>query len=112
MNADLIKMQLHEQVCNSSKWDEILQNTTPGNDGPLDTNVDLDKLYVNPHERTFKFFKTKFWGKVQFGGSGKDGYPLPFSEKFSGHGTFEFDGKDNVKIIDIEFDNKSLNLFS
>lgn len=112
MNPNLINLQLNDLVPKSPKWEELLQNTSPGNDGTLDSNIIVDKLYVNINARTLKFYDAKFYGEVQFGGSGNDGFPVKFSTSISGEGKFEFeDDNQNVKITDLSFDKDSIDLF-
>lgn len=112
MDANLINSQLNDLVSNSPKWEELLQNTNPGNDGTLDSNVCLENVFVNIHARTLKFFNATFNGEVQIGGSGSDGFPIKFSTSVSGEGKFEFeDDNQNVKISELSFDTDSIDLF-
>lgn len=108
MEFEVIKEQLVADISQFIHFEDISNNSSPGHYGHEDWDIEVDesKFYVNVHRRTVKFSNLTFSGRVLFGSSGDDAPILPFSQKFSGVITFDFDksGK-KVFITDVSFDN-------
>lgn len=118
MEINLIREKIADKLGSSEVndiWVDILQDTTPGNYGveDIEINVDIKDIWVDIPERTFTFKNAELIFYARLGGSSeKNGYDQKFSLVVSGDGKFDFtDKSQDIKIMKFTI-NEDLDLYS
>lgn len=106
MKLQEIREQLIQDLENNiTNWDDVINNTNPGNYGLEDWDVSVSEkdFFVDIPSKTFKFKNVDFFAKLLLGGSNEDsGIVHDYNKLASGHGTFDFtDNNRKVTISDI-----------
>ena len=114
MNLQEIRDQLiHELIYDLSNWDEVINNTNPGNYGIEDWDIAVPEqgFFVDIPSKTFSFKNVDFSAKLILGASkGDSSFIKNYRETANGKGTFEFTDKKKVSITDTEI-NIDLDVF-
>jgi hypothetical protein len=114
MEIDVIREKLSEKLDDLFLWNDILQETDPGNYGTEDVEVIIypQDIWVDIQSRTFTFKN----GNLSFcarlvSSNDEDGYNEDFAFTVSGSGEFEFIEKSkDIQINKIEI-NEKLDLY-
>lgn len=114
MEWHAIKDQLIDKLTNDDVWINLLSDTTPGNYGveEWEVQIDYDNFYVDIPNRAFSFKNAEFSGTLIFGASkGDSSFDHKFRKPADGKGIFKFLDKDNLEIEETEID-VDLDIFS
>lgn len=116
MKLEEIRNQILSQLQNDlSCWDDVINNTNPGNYGveDWDISVSANNFYVDVPNKTFNFKDINFTAKVLLGAShGDSSIEQDFSTRLYGKGTFDFTSNKEVRIENIEISpNVNLNIY-
>jgi hypothetical protein len=90
-------------------WFEALEESDPAHYGLDDvgTAAEMQSIFVEIHEGTFAYASVTLFIKARMVGSNdKNGVDANFSVTVSGRGTFEFVGRENLKITSIQIDGR------
>lgn len=102
MKLQEIRDQLIQNLENDiSNWDDVINNTNPGNYGVEDWDVSVPEkdFFVDIPSKTFKFKNVDFSAKLLLGGSNEEsGFVQEYSKPAKGNGVFEF-VENNRKVI-------------
>lgn len=108
MKLEEIRNQLiNDLQTNFNNWDDVINNTIPGNYGSQDWNVSIPEnyFYVNIPDGTFSFKNVDFSVSLLLGASGGDSSIVQdFRTSVNGKGTFEFENNKKIRITNIEID--------
>lgn len=116
MKLEEIRSQLLTQLqINLNYWDDVINNTNPGNYGVEDWDISIspNNFYVDIPNKTFSFKDISFTAKVLLGAShGDSSIEQDFSTRLYGKGTFDFITNKEIKIENIEISpNVNLNIY-
>ena len=107
MHLDKIREKIAEEMSSDMEiWNDVLNETSPGNYGcdDWDAEVDFNDVFADIPNGTFKVRNGNFSADLVMGGSrGDSSFNTNYSKPFSATGKFEFVG-DKIKITEIEID--------
>jgi hypothetical protein len=108
MEIDKIREQIAEEICYDIEiWNDVLNNTSPGNYGcdHWEVEVDYKDIFVWIPEKKFVVNSGNFSADLVLGASkGDSSVNMKYSKPFSAKGNFDFEGGNKIKILDIVID--------
>lgn len=107
MGIDEIREQLAIKISYQDIWEELLNDTNPGNHGCENVEVQLlgTDIFVDIAKKKFTFKNASFSFTARIGGTrDEDSHLFDFNKAADGDGTFDFVDKSTVEVTDIEVD--------
>lgn len=113
MEVDDYRKQIADEISNDVNiWNDVRENTSPGNYGWEDweAEIDFNNIFVDIQKKIFTVKKGNFSADLLLEESGKDAITSTYSKSFKATGNFEYSDKSKIRIedVNIEIDN---NLF-
>lgn len=108
MQIDEIREQIAVIISTDmSIWDDVLNDTSPGNYGCEDweAEVDFNDIFVDIPARTFTVKNGSFSADLVMGASkGDSSFTESYSKSFSAAGNFDFKNSKEIIITEIDID--------
>jgi len=108
MTIDEIREQIEEEInSNMEVWNDVLNNTSPGNYGCdfWESEIDYKNIYVDIPNREFTVKNGNFSADLVMGASrGDHSFNENYSKPFSAKGKFDFVNSREITISDIDID--------